>query len=158
MSTHACCRVKECYCEDTHCEGTCVLQNRSIKGCTHGTLTEQGYKVWATCCCCEHTHVCCRMCKFRGAPRSQRLQRSGEPIAAVSIHVCVCCAEYIISGVHQRTKGYKGLTDQLLLRARTHTHTASCRIRKFRAAPEDQGLRRFGRRRAAASIHTLVAE
>ena len=102
--------------------------------------------------------VCCRMCQFRGAPRCKRLQRSGEPIAAVSIHVCVCCAEYIISGVHQRTKGYKGLTDQLLLRARTHTHTASCRIRKFRAAPEDQGLRRFGRRRAAASIHTLVAE
>ena len=121
MSTHACCRVKECYCEDTHCEGTCVLQNRSIKGCTHGTLTEQGYKVWATCCCCEHTHVCCRMCKFRGAPRSQRLQRSGEPIAAVSIHVCVCCRVYHFRGAPE-DQGLQGF-DRPNAALSAHTHT-----------------------------------
>ena len=50
----------------THCEGTCVLQNRSIKDCTHGsrvTIATVGTHMcvaagWQTNCCCEHTHVC----------------------------------------------------------------------------------------------------
>ena len=102
--------LTSCCCEHTRVlqgqllSGHTLSQNRSVKGCTHGTLTEQGYKVWATCCCCEHTHVCCRMCQFRGAPRSQGLQRSGEPIAAVSIHSCVAEKS---NKSHQRTKGCK---------------------------------------------------
>ena len=34
----------------------------------------------------------------------------------------------------------------------------SCRIRKSKLAPEDQGLQRLGRPSAAASIHMFVAE
>ena len=71
-------------------QGACVLQNRSIKGCTHRSRLQM---FWPTNCCFEHTHVCCRMCHFRVAPKSPELQWSGRPIAAASIHMCV--AEYI---------------------------------------------------------------
>ena len=99
----------------------------------------------------------------------------------------MCVAEYIISGVHQRTKGYKGLTDQLLLRARTHTHTPRVaeyansglhpRIKGYEGLADDvllraytrllqnkpiqgcnQGLHGFGRPTASVSTRMCVAE
>ena len=60
----------------THCEGTCVLQNRSIKDCTRGSRVTNA---------AVGTHTCV-------------LQRGGRPNAAVSIHVCVCGR--IDQGVH----------------------------------------------------------
>ena len=64
---------------------------------------------WQTNCCCEHTHVCCTIDQPSSTKRC----------------------------TNQRTKGYKGLTDQLLLRARTHTHT---RVRARVAEYANSGL------------------
>ena len=64
--------------------------------------------------------MCCRMYRFRVAPKSQGLQRRADQLL-LRAYTCVCVAEYINQGLHQRTKDYKGLTDQLLLRAHTHT-------------------------------------
>ena len=51
------------------------------------------------------------------APKHQRLQRLGRPVAAASKHLCV--AEYVSSGLRPTFKVYKGFTDQMLLRAYT---------------------------------------
>ena len=46
---------------------TCVFRNLSIQSCT------QVRHVWPTSRCCEHTHVCCRICQFKSAPNIPRL-------------------------------------------------------------------------------------
>ena len=40
-------------------------------------------------CCCEHTHVCCRMSHLRVAPKGQGLQGVARPLHAASVHMCV---------------------------------------------------------------------
>ena len=88
---------------------TCVLQRKSIEGCTLGsTVTRvsrpRTYIVRA--------HVPCRIDQTRAAPTGRELQRFGRATADVSIHMCV--AECINSGLHPRVKGYNGVADQLL--------------------------------------------
>ena len=125
-----------------------ILLLAYAQGFTHGSTVTRDCP---TICCCGHTHVCCRIHQRRVAPRvkvyagladqvthgsytcvlqnvsiqgctqESRVTTEGRPVAAASIHMCVCVAEYINQGLHQRTKDYKGLTDQLLLRAHTHT-------------------------------------
>ena len=65
---------------------TCELQNKQIQRCTRGSRVT---KVWPTKCCCERTHVCCRINPVKVAQRDQRLHGFGRPTAAVSIHMCV---------------------------------------------------------------------
>ena len=55
---------------------TCVLRCLSIQSCTqvrHGSKVTKVTKVWPTSCCCEHTHVRCRICQFRAATNIPRL-------------------------------------------------------------------------------------
>ena len=106
-----------------------------------------------TSCCCEHTHVCCRISKlrlharirglqglgrpgaaasthmcvsekttrsFKVAPKDQRLCGVGRRTAAVSIHMCVWQNHTSTQGLHQGSKRYESLADQLLLRAYTY--------------------------------------
>ena len=49
---------------------TCVSRNLSIQSCT------QVRHVWPTSCCCEHTHVCCRIRQFRPAPNIPRFYKA----------------------------------------------------------------------------------
>ena len=56
----------------------------------------------------------------------------------------MCVAEQTNSGLHPRIRGYKGLADQLLLRARTHMSVA------------DSGVTRVRRPSVAASIHICI--
>ena len=83
-------------------------------------------------CCCENTHVFCRLSHLRVAPKSatthmcaaksiktglhpgvEMLQRFGRPGAAASTHMCA--AEHSNSGFRPRINGYKGLADHRLL-------------------------------------------
>ena len=121
--------------------------------------------------------------RTQGCTQGSRLPRFRRPVVAASTHMCV--AEYVRSGLHPTSKGYKGLADRVLLRAYTrvllqtglhpgveilpglrrstanccceHTHTRVLQIGShLRAAAKDQGLHRFPRPVAAASTHTHV--
>ena len=92
----------------THCEGTCVLQNRSIKDCTHGsrvTIATVGTHMcvaagWQTNCCCEHTHVCVcrRIDHFRVAPERQTNCCCG--------HTCCGLNQLIVAPEDQGFQGF----------------------------------------------------
>ena len=55
--------------------------------------------------------------RTQGCTQGSRLPRFRRPVVAASTHMCV--AEYVRSGLHPTSKGYKGLADQVLLRAYT---------------------------------------
>ena len=132
---------KRCCCEDTRCEGTCVLQNRTINGCTHGSRVTN---VWPTKCGWEHTHVCCRICRFKVASKGHGIREFGRSIATVG-------QLRVVPG-SRVTKAWP--TSQLLLRAYT------CVLQRnpgcTRIAPKDQGLQGFARP-LDASVHMCVA-
>ena len=159
-----------------------------------------------TSCCCEHTHVCCRISKlrlharirglqglgrpgaaasthmcvsekttrsFKVAPKDQRLCGVGRRTAAVSIHMCVWQNHTSTQGLHQGSKRYESLADQLLTHMcvrnsqfqvapkdhRLHgTGRPTARICHVKVAPKGQGIQVFGRPCVAVSIHVCVAE
>ena len=121
-------------------------------------------------CCCEHTHVCCRLSHLRVAPEGQGLQGFARPVAAASIHMCVektnqiraapkgryvarvrptrCCCKHMhcrIIKLRLSPKGQRlqrlGLADHLLRRA----HTCVLQNESMQSCTEGQGLQRFGR-------------
>ena len=107
-------------------------------------------KASPTNCCCEHTHVCCRLNHLRAAPKDQGLQGFSRPIAAASTHM-------------RLAKSNQGCTQgSRITRLRPthccceHTHVG-CRMNRLKVAPKDQALQGFGRPIAAASIHMFVA-
>ena len=131
----------------------------------------------ATRCCCEHTHVCFRKKphSFKVAPKDQRLYGVGRRTAAVSIHMCVWQNHMSTQGLHQGSKRYNSLADQLLLPAYTYvcqkqfqvapkdhrlhgTGRPTARICQVKVAPKGQGLQVFGRPRVAVSIRMCVAK
>ena len=57
---------------------------------------------------------------FKVAPKDQRLYGVGRRTAAVSIHMCVWQNHMSTQGLHQGSKRYNSLADQLLLRAYTY--------------------------------------
>ena len=59
-------------------------------------------KASPTSCCCENTHVCCRLSRLRVAPKGQALQGFARPIDEASIHMCA--AKSIKSGLHPRVE------------------------------------------------------
>ena len=78
--TYVCCRknaglnpsTKGCQgCGKPSAAYTCVCFRKTVQGCTQGSKVTRD---WPTMCCCEHTHVCCRMYQFRVAPKCQGLQ------------------------------------------------------------------------------------
>ena len=93
---------------------------------------------------------------------------------AVSIHMCV--AESLSTqGLHQGSKRYNSLADQLLRPAYTYvcqkqfqvapkdhrlhgTGRPTARICQVKVAPKGQGLQVFGRLRVAVSVHVCVAK
>ena len=112
---------------------------------------------------------------FKVAPKDQRLYGVGRRTAAASIHMCVWQNHMSTQGLHQGSKRYKSLADQLLLRAYTHvcqkqfqvapkdhrlhgTGRPTARICQVKVAPKDQGIQVFGRLCVAVSIHMCVAE
>ena len=148
-----------CCCDHTH-----VCCRISKLGVAQGSGVT---RAWPTRCCCEHTHV-------KVAPKDQRLYGVGRRTAAVSIHMCVWQNHMSTQGLHQGSKRYKSLADQLLLRAYTYVcqkqfqvapkdhrlhgtgrPTAICQVK---VAPKGQGLQVFGRPRLAVSIHMCVAK
>ena len=106
---------------------------------------------WPTKCCCEHTHLCCRVYQFRAAPKCQAIQWFGRSIAAASTHVC--CRMYQVRVPAPSFKGDKSLAHRLLLRAYT------CALKKgisFQAAPKRYTLKWFRRSVSAARTHMSV--
>ena len=160
----------DCCCEHTH---VCVAESH-----VNSRLAPRIKKVQelgrpnfaATRCCCEK-----KPHSFKVAPKDQRLYGVGRRTAAVSIHMCVWQNHMSTQGLHQGSKRYKSLADQLLLRAYTYVYQKQfqvapkdhrlhgtgrppARICKVKAAPKGQGLQVFGRLCVAVSIHMCVAE
>ena len=108
--------------------------------------------------------MCCRTDEFRAAPKGKRLQRFGRPVVAASTHTHMSVADsgvtrvrrpsvaasihICIEGCMQASKFYQGFADQLHCE-RTHV---GCRMNHLRIAPKDQGLQRFRRPIAAATM------
>ena len=123
-------------------------------------------RVRSTRCCCEHTHVCCRMIKLSMSPKGQRLQRFGRPPAAVGRHLCVaprglqrsgrpnategrhmCGAEQTNSRLHPRSKVSR--FGRPIVALSTHMSSQGC--------AHGSRVTRFGRPRAAARTHIVRA-
>ena len=132
-----------------------------------------------------HTHVCCRICQFKVAPKGQGFRGLGSTIAASarththshtlpnrSIEGCTpgsrvtrawptkrCCEHTHVYCREIRVAP----TDRTFTRAWPtnccceHTHVDR-RMNHLRAAPKDQGSQGFARPTAAASIHTRAAK
>ena len=133
-----------------------MLQTKSTQSCTEGTgLRRLGRPNAPT----GHTPVCCRMYQFRGCTQESRVTTEWQTnCCCENTHVCRRIDQPKVAPENQ---GLQGFWPTNCCRERNHTHThthtrASCRKRKFRVAPEDQGLRSFGQRRAAVSIHTVT--
>ena len=118
--THVCCRILKLRVSHKGQRLQRIARPPAAAG-THMCVAEQTNaelhrgsrftKVWPTICCWGHTHVCCRTGEIRVAPKGQRLQRFGRAVVAVSTHTHICVCE------RPKVKGYKGLADQLQLRA-----------------------------------------
>ena len=90
---YVCCRISEhrVACKDQSLQRlgppmllrahTCVLQVKSMQGCTRGSRVT---RVWLTRSCCENTHVYCRIHQFGVAPECQGLQWFGRSAALAS--------------------------------------------------------------------------
>ena len=150
-----------------------------LKACTED---QKGTGVRPTKFCCDQVLLRAHTCDFQKkphsfmvAPKDQRLYGVGRRTAAVSIHMCVWQNHMLTQGLHQGSKRYKSLADQLLLRAYTYvcqkqfqvapkdhrlhgTGRPTARICQVKVAPKGQGLQVFGRPRVAVSIHMCVAK
>ena len=94
-------------------------------------------KAWQnSCCCCEHTHACCRIHQFGFPPKRQWLQWFSRPAAAASRYTCV---------LQKKFQGWSG-RPRPTVSENTHVY---CRMSQLEVAPKDQELPRFGRPSAA---------
>ena len=141
----------------------CVLQNKSNQGCTQGS---KYYKASPTNCCCENTHVCCRLFHLRVAtkdrvcptsccyPKDRHVACYKGPADRVLLQACTCVLQ------KSKTEGFtQGSTVTKVSRTTCcggHAYVC-CRINQWRVAPS-QGLRRFARPTVAVSTHMCVAE
>ena len=95
-----------------------------LRACTED---QKGTRVGPTKFCCDQVLLRAHTCGFQKktrsfmvAPKGQRLYGVGRRTAAVSIHMCVWQNHMSTQGLHQGSKRYKSLADQLLLRAYTY--------------------------------------
>ena len=59
-----------------------------------GAPTEQGlHRFGRSNCCCEHTHVCCRMCHFRTAPKESKCFNGVRPNQVLPQAYIRCAAD-----------------------------------------------------------------
>ena len=126
---------------------TCVLQRKSIEGCTLGSTVT---RVSPTRCCCEHTHVYCRN---QGCTQMSKFYQGFADQLLLRADTCVLQTE----SPEGCTQGSRLTSVRPTNCCREHTH-ASCQVSQTRAAPKDQGFRGFARPIAAATIHMCVAE
>ena len=147
LQTHTyACRRKICRVEPWVARGvanqvlhTHVRFRKTVQGCTQGSKVTRD---WPTNCCCEHTHVCCRVYQFRVAPISVKGYNSLADQLLLREHTCDMC-------VAEKKQLRVGLADHIL--KREHTCVVQ-NISHLRAAPKvkaynykglaDQGLLR----------------
>ena len=102
-----------------------------------------------TSCCCEHTHVCCRISKLRLHPGIRGLQGLGRPGAAGE-------KTPFVQGCTQGSKVVWGRPTNCCCE---HTHVCMAESHvNSRLAPRIKKVQEFGRPTAAASIHICVSE
>ena len=123
----------------TNCE------NMSSQGCTQGPRVTS---VWPTACCCEHTHVCCKIKSIQGCTQGRHVTR---------VRPTRCCCE----PTHMRCRIFlfnvarKG---QKIICRCEHTYTHVCfRTSQFKLAHQKQEVQGLGQSGAAVSTHVRAA-
>ena len=151
---------------------TYVCQKQPVPGCTQGSQIHgtgrptaricqvkvapkgQGIQVFGRLCCCEHTHVCCRVCQFRVAPKWGC--RSASTCCCEHTNVCVRISQLRVARVAPKDHGLHCFGWPITT-ITTNTHVCF-RTSHLKIAPQNQGLHRFRQPSAAVSMHMCAAE
>ena len=160
---------------------TCVCGRitSQLKACTED---QKGARVGPTKFCCDQVLLRAHTFVFQpkktpfiqGCTQGSTVVWGRRTNCCCNIHMCVWQNHMSTQGLHQGSKRYKSLADQLL-RAYTYvrqkqfqvapkdhrlhgTGRPTARICQVKVAPKGQGLQVFGRLRVAVSIHMCVAE
>ena len=117
----------------------------SSQGCTQGPRVTS---VWPTTCCCEHTHVCCKIKSIQGCSQGRHVTR---------VRPTRCCCE----PTHMRCRIFlfnvarKG---QKIICRGEHTYTHVCfRTSQFKLAHQNQEVPGLGQSGAAVSTGVHAA-